>query len=172
MIEENTESQIESAQADKEPSTSQDAEVQEEKKLKIDPVWLREVIGLEEGEKLHQIHIFNQIEGANNKLGFNIFSIETVDMRLKVVTHSFKENTNGERVEEEIRQRGSIPLSELDSLVDGMAKRLDLEKATYELIDLTEYDSLEEQLDYLGTLVVESEPEEFAVEREAESVER
>lgn len=109
-----------------------------------DPYLLR----LNKGEKLFKFFIFRPKSGADVNFEYRILTKEVADGTLGMVSYNFK-------IIDNIPQKNSIMYSkniqkdQIDDIVFSVKLQTNISEDEFEEIDLTGFDSIEEQLEFL-----------------------
>jgi len=112
--------------------------------LDHDPYLMR----INKGEKLYKLFFFRPIAGRQNHFEYRIMTKEKTDGMLEMVSYNYK-IVDGIPLKSSIMRAPEIPRDSLDEIVQGMVRKTNTSPEEFEELDLSEFETLEEQMEFL-----------------------
>ena len=116
----------------------------EEQKLDYDQYLMR----INKGERMYKIYIFRPIAGRENNFEYRIMTKEKANGMLEMVSYNFK-IINGIPQKSTIMKSPEIPKENMDEMIQNMMFSTNTSQEEFEEIDLSNFKTLEEQIDFL-----------------------
>ena len=116
----------------------------EEQKLDYDPYLMR----INKGERMYKIYIFRPFAGRENNFEYRILTKEKTNGMLEMVSYNFK-IIDGIPKKSSIMKSPEIPKDNMDEMIQNMMISTNTSQEEFEEINLSNFKTLEEQIDFL-----------------------
>lgn len=116
----------------------------EEQKLDYDPYLMR----INKGERMYKIYIFRPFAGRENNFEYRILTKEKANGMLEMVSYNFK-IIDGIPQKSSIMKSPEIPKDNMDEMIQNMMISTNTSQEEFEEIDLSNFKTIEEQIDFL-----------------------
>lgn len=116
----------------------------EEQKLDYDPYLMR----INKGERMYKIYIFRPFAGRENNFEYRILTKEKTNGMLEMVSYNFK-IIDGIPQKNSIMKSPEIPKDNMDEMIQNMMISTNTSQEEFEEINLSNFKTLEEQIDFL-----------------------
>lgn len=105
------------------------------------------LLDLKEGERLWKVYLFRPASGRATRLEHRIYTKRKTDGRLALVTFAVHTPAGGQTVRSKIMRVPDLMPEHLDRIIEAIRAQTHAGPGEYEDIDLSEVESLDEQLD-------------------------
>ena len=112
--------------------------------LDYDPYLIR----INKGERIHKIFVFRPLAGREMNFEYRILTKEKTNGMLEMVSYNFK-IVDGIPQKSSITRAPEIPKDKLDEIIQGVVGRTNTSPEEFEEIDLSSFETLEEQIEFL-----------------------
>ncbi|MCK4313067.1 MAG: hypothetical protein KAW88_10075 [Candidatus Cloacimonetes bacterium] len=113
-------------------------------KLDYDPYLMR----INKGERMYKIYIFRPFAGRENNFEYRILTKEKTNGMLEMVSYNFK-IVDGVPQKSSIMKSPEVPKDNMDEMVQNMMITTNTSQEEFEEIDLSDFKTLEEQIEFL-----------------------
>ena len=103
---------------------------------------------IKKGERLYKFYYFRPIAGRQYNFEYRILSKEKKNGMLEMVSYNFKIE-NGQPQKKSITRVPEISKEQLDQIVQNMVRNTNTGPDEFEELDLSEYATIDEQLEFL-----------------------
>ena len=112
--------------------------------LDHDPYLMR----INKGEKLYKLFFFRPIAGRQNHFEYRIMTKEKTNGMLEMVSYNYK-IVDGIPQKTSIMRSPEVPKDKMDEMVQGMVQTTNTSPEEFEELDLSQFETLEEQIKFL-----------------------
>jgi hypothetical protein len=103
---------------------------------------------IKKGERLYKFYYFRPMAGRHYHFEYRILTKEKINGKLEMVSYNFKIE-NGVPKKSSVTRVPKISKEELDQIVQNVIRKTNTESDEFEELDLTEFSSIDEQIEFL-----------------------
>ena len=103
---------------------------------------------IKKGERLYKFYYFRPMAGRHYHFEYRILTKEKINGKLEMVSYNFKIE-NGVPKKSSVTRVPKISKKELEQIVQNVVRNTNTASDEFEELDLTEYSSIDEQIDFL-----------------------
>ncbi|MCD6289225.1 MAG: hypothetical protein J7M34_01885 [Anaerolineae bacterium] len=107
------------------------------------------LLHLEEGERLYRLYFFRPAWGRSLQFEHRVLAKQRTDGKLSIISYTISVSSEGKIERSNILRVPEIPPETLEQIIDAILIQTNTSPEEFEEVDLTPFDTLEEQMERL-----------------------